>query len=67
MQDADDFCETWSVSKENADGSYGEPYTVCLPAGGNQGRPTCSCKGYVYNGSCRHTGSLRALLSQCGA
>jgi hypothetical protein len=66
LTEADDMAQRWLVAKEQADGTYAEPYSVCLPSAGVFGGPVCSCKGWSYGGKCRHGSALRALLSQCG-
>jgi hypothetical protein len=61
-EDCDDFCESWRVEKEQADGSFADAYLVTLPVNGCHTRPSCTCKGFVYNRACRHINSLAAAL-----
>lgn len=59
----DDMERVIEVSKELRDGSFQEPYTVRIPASPTA-TPVCSCPGWRHGGKCRHTGSLKALLSR---
>jgi hypothetical protein len=64
--DSGEFGSDWSVAKEQADGTFAEPYTVHLPPAGRLTRPTCSCPGHLYRRDdaaiCRHAASLTAAL-----
>lgn len=59
---ADDLEVRWELSKELPDGSFAAPYAVRLPVNPRT-TPVCSCPGWKFGGTCRHTKALTALTT----